>query len=81
MMSVEMTAPRLDAFVAERSIVAFDRALCALDVELGAADGGDVTLAEGRLASIAPLHPDREVVDVRRVVPHPVGGAAEDPGG
>ena len=51
----------------------------ALDVELRPADGADVALAERGLSAVVPLHPQRELVGVGGVVPHPGVGAAEDP--
>jgi hypothetical protein len=63
---------------AERPVVALDGRCCSLDVELGAPNGADVTLAESGLTAVSPLHPQRQLVDVRRVVPHPGVGGAQD---
>ena len=76
-----MAAAGNDAVVHQRPVVALDRALGALDVELRAADRAHVALAEGGLAPVVPLHPQAELVGVGRVVPHAVVGAAQHPRG
>ena len=64
---------------AERPIVPLDRRCRALDVELGTANCAHFTLAESSLSAVGPLHPQRQLINVRRVMPDPSVCGAQDP--